>query len=669
MSVSSDSALTSTVDGGRALLSSTFLDFCSKVRNNDPSILPALGEPFKIRHMCEREGIVLADALLKNTSITYLELETGKYTKSFAEAMAEYVRSSKHLQHIRWSEALGAMIDDREFVLRHREEMFSYFLPAFQESTSLEKLHMELPRGDGSSNLALENMLTHTQSLQSLTLSTGSRQLVGRAIVAAASSGLKNNTTLRELTLDFSQGAITPILTSLCNHPHLRKLSFRRYVVDVTGLETVLLSDTSKITELEIRRIIGGSPIIGLTSVLQALARRPTLTKLALRQVVLGRDQATLLRVALSKMPSLQSLVLTCNTLGSAGLAELAPALYHNTSIKVLDISLNLLHSARLLRDILRRNKTMTALNLSWNNFGGTTGAVECIADGLGSNSTLLKIDLSGCALEDGGVSTLAQTLGSRNTTLQKLNLGNNTITSTGIGVLLEAMEQSSHHITDLDLQNNHIVNEGANLLARSLGNNALPNLTRLSLYNCDIGDDGFIALVSALEQNTSLLYLDLRINHGLGERAFSALAKSLPEIKVLQQVDLSWCPGLASAVPLLLEGLRKNTSLFRFHVAGCAPSSVPPSPEYTARCAGGWMQEMERLGYRNRFLPLIRAPIERLPPRGIWPHALARVAILPDVIFEVLRSKPNLVPSAGTGCKEAAEDTGVPKKRKRGND
>jgi hypothetical protein len=155
---------------------------------------------------------------------------------------------------------------------------------------------------------------------------------------------------------------------------------------------------------------------------------------------------------------------------------------------------------------------------------------------------------------------------------------------------------------------------------------------------------------VSALGQNTSLLHLDLRYNHDVSERAFLALAESLPEIKVLQRVDFCWCSGLASAMPLLLAGLRKNTGLFRFHVAYCAPSSVPLTPEETARCAGGWMQEMEFLGYRNRILPLIFAPEERLPPRGIWPHALARVATLPDVIFEVLRSKPSLVPSEDAG-------------------
>jgi hypothetical protein len=77
----------------------------------------------------------------------------------------------------------------------------------------------------------------------------------------------------------------------------------------------------------------------------------------------------------------------------------------------------------------------------------------------------------------------------------------------------------------------------------------------------------------------------------------------------------------------------------------------------------------MERLGYRNGFRPFIRAPKERLPPHGVWSHALARVASLPDVIFEVLRSKPNLVPSEDTEGKEAAKDIGVPTKRKRGDE
>jgi hypothetical protein len=334
-------------------------------------------------------------------------------------------------------------------------------------------------------------------------------------------------------------------------------------------------------------------------------------------------------------------------------LAELAPALYHNTSIKVLDMSGNRFNDMEcfgLLCEIIRRNKTITTLDLSWHHFGRIVGAVGCIADGLGSNSTLLKINLSSCRLGDGGLSILAQNLGSRNTTLQKLSLIRNFITSTGVGMLLEAMEQNKNSITDIVLRYDHIGNEGASLLARSLGNNALPNLTCLSLSSCGIEDDGFIDLVSALEQNTTLLQLDLLYDYtdlGFSDRALLALAKSLPEIKVLRRVNLRWGAGLASAtMPLLLAGLRKNTSLFRFHVANGAPDSVPPSPLETFICAGGWMQEMQCLGYRNRCLNLIHAPEETHQPRGIWPHALARVSTYPDVIFKVLRSKPSLMPS-----------------------
>jgi Ran GTPase-activating protein (RanGAP) involved in mRNA processing and transport len=649
---------TSTGDGVQ--LSLDFLEFCAKVRNNDPSILPRPGKPLRIRKLKKKENIELADALLENQSVTYLELDTDNYTKSSAEAMVKYVRTSKHLQHIRF---VGASRRSEQY-----EEMISCFLPAIQESTSLKELEITCPLLGWPSNLALENMLSHTQSLRSLTLCIPFRPID----VAAVQSGLKMNTSLRELTLEYSQGAATvsPILTSLRDHPLLRKLCLGGDVVDLARLETVLLSETSKVTELDINRFNASLPLIGFQRVLRALAQRPTLTKLGLRHCPIGCDEARLLQTALCNTPSLQALALRYSNLGSAELAELAPALYHNTSIKVLDISVNDfddMECAGLLRDIIRRNKTIITLNLFGNTFGETTGAVECIAEGLGSNSTLLKIDLTSCDLGDGGVIALARNIGSRHTTLQKLSIRNNLITSTGVGMLLDAMEQSSHHITDIDLRSNSIENEGASLLARALGKNALPNLTRLSLSYCGIGDDGCIALVSALKKNTSLLHLDLC--GSFSERPFLALAESLPEIKVLQRVDLCWGAGLASAMPLVLTGLRKNTSLFCFHVDGCAPSSVPPTPGDKAICTGGWMQEMERLGYRNRFRTLIRAPKERLPPRSVWPRALGRVATLPDVIFEVLRSKPSLVPSEDTEDKEAAKDTGVPTKRKRGDE
>jgi hypothetical protein len=157
-------------------------------------------------------------------SRTYYCGRRKKYSKSSAEAMARYMRTSKRLQRIRWKQIRTT--DDR--ALQQREEMFCCFLAAIQESTSLKELDIDSPReGDGPSNLALRNMLTHTQSLRSLRL----RCPDGLA-VAAARSGLKKNTTLRELTLAFPRGTtISPILLSVHDHPLLRRLCLRGYGV------------------------------------------------------------------------------------------------------------------------------------------------------------------------------------------------------------------------------------------------------------------------------------------------------------------------------------------------------------------------------------------------------------------------------------------------------
>jgi hypothetical protein len=94
--------------------------------------------------------------------------------------------------------------------------------------------------------------------------------------------------------------------------------------MNLTGLETVLLSDTSNITELAIDLRHKSPPSMSLTRVLRALARHPALTKLGLCSCPLGRDEARRLRMAFCSIPSLQGLDLANNRLGTAALAELA---------------------------------------------------------------------------------------------------------------------------------------------------------------------------------------------------------------------------------------------------------------------------------------------------------------------------------------------------------
>jgi hypothetical protein len=61
---------TSTGDG--VPLSKTFLEFCAKVRKDDPTFLPELGEPLRFSPLSEKEHIELANALLENTNVTDL---------------------------------------------------------------------------------------------------------------------------------------------------------------------------------------------------------------------------------------------------------------------------------------------------------------------------------------------------------------------------------------------------------------------------------------------------------------------------------------------------------------------------------------------------------------------------------------------------------------------
>jgi hypothetical protein len=349
---------------------------------------------------------------------------------------------------------------------------------------------------------------------------------------------------------------------------------------------------------------------------------------------------------------SLETLVLQSGFLPAADFAEIAPALCRHECITSLDVSqngLNDFESALLLRDILRSNNTITNLDVSGNGFGRISGAVLCIALGIASSTSLLEINLASCVLDGPAVSILAQSFGTRNRTLRKLSIGRNRIGADGVQALVDTMMDHDGRITDLDLWGcTNIGSDGVSILADALGRNALPYLRRLSLAGCDVEDDGIAMLVSALERNNSLLDLELQWQ-GFNDSHYLALATSFPKIKTLQRIGLSWRGGIASAMPSLIKGLRKNTSLVQVDIVGCSPLIFPLTAANINTHSGDWMQEVQYLGYRNRFRPLVRASVDTAPPLALWSLALAKVAALPDALFYVLRAKPSLVHSAVT--------------------
>jgi Ran GTPase-activating protein (RanGAP) involved in mRNA processing and transport len=198
---------------------------------------------------------------------------------------------------------------------------------------------------------------------------------------------------------------------------------------------------------------------------------------------------------------------------------------------------------------------------------------------------------------------------------------------------LLENGVEAVKTLTKLSLTFKPVESEGETILADALGRNAMPSLKHLHLNNCGIEDDCFVALVSALEQNTSLQILNLQENP-FGDRGFMALAESLPNIKVLQEIDFD-----------VNASFLKNTSLVEVNIDWHEP--------------GEWSRELNFLRQRNQFTPVLKAsdPSGFSPRLGIWSRALATVAAEPDVLFHVLRNKPKLIGSAGGSTKRKRDD------------
>jgi Ran GTPase-activating protein (RanGAP) involved in mRNA processing and transport len=638
-------------DGAEAFpISPNIRVLCDRLRSNDSRVLNSISvfTPFKFQgDNSEGENVAVFQALKQNTSVKHIGLWSNGYTKRSAKAAAQYLASSQTLQKLHMWYDVGSS---------ETPEAMALLFQALSRNTSVTELSVGT-ESVGCASVAFQELLTNTQTLHSLAVIRYGFEdgELNEVQTAAITSGFANNTTLRDLKFySWREVDLVPVLTALQYHPALQKIHFRpayccsKYLPSLSGLDVLLRSQDSKVTELIIEGISHTSTI-GLHAVMRELGRNTRLTNVAIHKSALSRENVQQLKSMLQRNTVLESLVLTRSRLGSAGLAEIAPVLYRNTSIKTLDLTNNGLHdieSANLLRELIRRNKTITSLCIANNAFHRNAAAVRSIANGVRSNTKLQQLGLRFCGLGDQGISVLANALAIRNASLLELDLGCNQITSAGVHALVDDNVKAMKTLTKLCLSGNLIRSEGATILADALGRSAMPSLKQLDLDSCRIDDDGFVALVSVLEQNTSLQILDLKDN-SFGGRGFMALAASLPTIKGLQQLHFTaYTIFQSTTLPLLLEGFRKNTSLVKVTIVG-------------SHVTGDFLQEIKFLGHRNRFTPLLKAsdPPGSSQQLGIWSRGLAKMTTEPDVLFHVLRNKPKLVGSAGGSKKRKRDD------------
>lgn len=168
------------------------------------------------------------------------------------------------------------------------------------------------------------------------------------------------------------------------------------------------------------------------------LTHSQTLTGLNLRGNDIGEAGCIKMAENLSTQMTLKSLDLNTNPIGDTGMSKLADSLVANTTLTDLDIGNTELSTLTLVKMAvaLTTNKTLTKLNIDKCLVGSIQEETTIhIAKALAKNATLTDLSMANHRIRDHGANWLAEYLG-KNKTLQRLNLSCNYIGTDGVCAL-----------------------------------------------------------------------------------------------------------------------------------------------------------------------------------------------------------------------------------------
>ena len=263
---------------------------------------------------------------------------------------------------------------------------------------------------------------------------------------------------------------------------------------------------------------------------------------------------------------------------------------------------------------------------------------ISLISQGLRYNQSLKSLDLMGNALNDVSLAMLAKAL-SDNESIEFLCLDFNDFGLVGIECLA-AMLRCNSNLRELHLFGNRIDSDGAKVLAQALAYNT--SLVTLVLSFNRIGDDGAIALANALTTNSTLRTLEMPSNH-IGLKGLQVWAALLPQMRGLEHLTFGDVFD-AAASEAIAKGLERNTRLTALYME---------SPWHDECC-----KTEDMVDFLLRFNKCGRSLLhtqDHVPPR-LWGMALAKANQYPsrtgspDVMYAILRERPDLLEAAGHG-------------------
>ena len=279
-------------------------------------------------------------------------------------------------------------------------------------------------------------------------------------------------------------------------------------------------------------------------------------------------DDWTTLAEVIKRNSTITHLNLSSNLLGLGDWTALAEAIKHNSTIRQLDLSENRFGVGDcniVLADAIKHNSTITHLNLSCNSFG--LGDYTALADAIKHNSTIRQLDLSktDIGLRDCSINIVLADAIKQNSTITHLNLSRNFLGHCDCAALAEAIKQNST-IRQFDLSGTDIgLRDCTIVLADAIKQNSTITHLNLSCNSFGLGD--YTALAETIKQNSTITHLNLSRNF-LDHGDCTALAEAIKQNSTITHLNLSRSFRGRGDFIALAEAIKQNSTITHLNLS-----------------------------------------------------------------------------------------------------
>ncbi|XP_059816334.1 NACHT, LRR and PYD domains-containing protein 3-like [Hypanus sabinus] len=267
-----------------------------------------------------------------------------------------------------------------------------------------------------------------------------------------------------------------------------------------------------------------------------AQAALESMESLSFRGMTLTPIDCAVLSYVIGLRDTIKHLDLEYCLVQSEGIQRLGPRLHKCQDLRLAGNELG--DSGVKLVSAALRNPECKIQKLGLDNVDLTVSGAENLASALGTNRSLMDLNMDRNKLGDSGVKLLSVALKNPECKIQKLGLRDISLTDSGVEDLVSALS-TNPSLTELDLSENKLGDSGVKLVSAALRNPEC-KIQKLGLYNVRLTDSGAEDLASALITYPSLTELDLGLN-SLTDRSVPALRRLILPLPSLERIWLHW--------------------------------------------------------------------------------------------------------------------------------